>query len=146
VVKPAAGRQMIAHLIGGNFLSERQACQMIGMSRSAFRYQAIDRGDAVLRERLKQLAKQYPRYGYLMLHSLLKAESLVINKKRTYRVYSEERLQVRTKRPKKLIRPRVSMPVPMRTKVRWSMDFVSDQLANGWRFRVLNIVDDFTLS
>jgi putative transposase len=134
---------MIAHLIGGNFLSERQACQMIGMSRSAFRYQAIDRGDAVLRERLKQLAMQYPRYGYLMLHSLLKAESLFI-KKRTYLVYSEERLQVRTKRPKKLIRPRVSMPVPMQTKVRWSMDFVSDQLANGRRFCVLNIVDDFS--
>lgn len=143
-MKPAARRQVITHLIGGKFLSERQACRLIGMSRSAFRYQAMDRGDALLRERLKQLAMQYPRYGYLMLHSLLKTESLVINKKRTYRVYSEERLQVRTKRRKKLIRPRVSMPVPMRTNVRWSMDFVSDQLANGRRIRVLNIVDDFS--
>jgi putative transposase len=73
------------------------------MSRSAFRYQVIERGDAALRERLKQLAMQYPRYGYLMLHSLLKTESLVINKKRTYRVYREERLQVRTKHRKKLV-------------------------------------------
>jgi len=144
VVKPASRRHAITHLIDGNFVSERQACKLIGMSRSAFRYQAISPGDGALRERLKQLAMQYPRYGYLMLHSLLKTESLVINKKRTYRVYSEERLQVRTKRRKKLVRPRVSMPVPMQTNVRWSMDFVSDQLANGRRFRVLNIVDDFS--
>jgi putative transposase len=65
-------------------------------------------------------------------------------KQRTYRLYSEERLQVRTKCRKKLVRPRVAMPVPMRINVRWSMDFVSDQLANGRRFRVLNVVDDFS--
>jgi putative transposase len=75
---------------------------------------------------------------------MLKTESLVINKKRTYRVHREERLQVRTKHRKKLIRPRVSMPVPIRINLRWSMDFVSDQLANGRRFRELNIVDDFS--
>lgn len=138
-MKPALRRHAITHLIEGNFLSERQACKLIGMSRSAFRYQAIGHGDGALRDRLKQLAMQYPRYGYLMLHSLLKAEALVINRKRTYRIYSEEHLQVRTKRRKKLVRPRFAMPLPVRGNVRWSMDFVSDQLANGRRFRVLNI-------
>jgi len=68
----------------------------------------------------------------------------VINPKRTYRIYREEGLQVRTKRRKKLNRPRVPMPVPNKVNERWSMDFVSDQLANGRRFRVLNIVDDFS--
>ena len=64
--------------------------------------------------------------------------------KRTYRIYQEEELQVRTKTRKKLIRPRVPMLVPESINQHWSMDFVSDQLANGRRFRVLNIVDDFS--
>lgn len=65
------------------------------------------------------------------------------NKKRTYRIYSEEGLQVRTKKRKKLQRPRIVMEAPGRLNERWSMDFVSDQLCNGRRFRVLNVIDDF---
>lgn len=93
-------------------LSERAACRLAGVSRTAYRYQAIDRDDGALRIRLKQLASDYSRYGYLMLHGLLKSEGLVINKKRTYRLYTEESLQVRTKRRKKLQRPRLPMAVP----------------------------------
>jgi putative transposase len=77
-----------------------------------------------------------------MLHGLLKGEGLVVNKKRTYRLYTEQGLQVRTKKRKKLIRPRMPMVMPIEKDVRWSMDFVSDQLSNGRRFRVLNVVDD----
>jgi putative transposase len=102
------------------------------------------RKDEALRVRLKQLAEQYPRYGYPTLHDMLSLEGLVVNAKRTYRVYREEGLQVRTKRRKKLQRPRIPMLVPDSVNQRWSIDFVSDQLANGRRFRVLNIVDDFS--
>ena len=49
----------------------------------------------MLRERLKQLAAEYPRYGYELLHGMLKAEGLVVNEKKTYRIYREEKLQVR---------------------------------------------------
>ena len=66
------------------------------------------------------------------------------NRKRTYRLYTELGMQVRTKRRKKLVRTRVPMSVPMRPNECWSMDFVSDQLANGRRIRVLNIVDDYS--
>lgn len=79
-----------------------------------------------------------------MLHNLLKQEGLVVNKKRTYRIYTRLGLQVRTKTRKKLIRPRLIKAVPTATIQRWSMDFVSDQLANGRRFRVLNVVDDYS--
>ena len=79
-----------------------------------------------------------------MLHGLLKGEGLVVNKKRTYRLYTEQGLQVRTKKRKKLIRPRMPMVMPIDKDVRWSMDFVADQLSNGRRFRVLNVVDDHT--
>jgi putative transposase len=75
---------------------------------------------------------------------LLRIEGLGRNRKRTYRLYREEGLQVRTKRRKKLTRPRIPMIVPSQANERWSLDFVSDQLAYGQRLRVLNVVDDFT--
>ena len=68
----------------------------------------------------------------------------MINHKRTYRIYREEGLQVCTKRRKELNRPRVPMPVPDKLNERSSLGFISDQLANGRRFRALNVVDDFT--
>ena len=61
-----------------------------------------------------------------------------MNRTRTYRLYTEEKLQVRTKKRNKLIRPRQPMVMPITKDIRWSMDFVSDQLVNGRRFRVLN--------
>ena len=125
-------------------ISERRACRVLKLHRSVKRYQCHRRDDALLRERLKTLAQQYPRYGYLLLHALLRREGLVQNRKRTYRLYTELGLQVRTKRRKKLIRPRIPMSVPMAANERWSLDFVSDQLASGRRFRILNVVDDHT--
>jgi putative transposase len=79
-----------------------------------------------------------------MLHALLRNEGLVINRKRTYRVYTELGMQVRTKHRKKLVRPRIPMVIPTQVNERWSLDFVHDQLADGRRIRVLNIVDDFS--
>ena len=125
-------------------ISERHACRVLKVHRSVMRYSSHGQDDTALRERLKLLAAQYPRYGYLMLHALLKRERLVQNRKRTYRIYTELGLQVRTKRRKKLVRPRIPMMVPMKANERWSLDFVSDQLACGRRFRILNIVDDYT--
>ena len=66
-----------------------------------------------LRSRLKTLAATLSRYGYLLLHGLLKAEGLVVNRKHTYRLYREEGLQVRTKKRKKLDRPRLALEVPL---------------------------------
>lgn len=108
-------------------LSERAACRLAGIRRSSFRYKPEPRSDGELRSRLKELAAKQSAYGYLMLHSLLKSEGLVVNKKR-----------------KKLIRPRQPLELPASVNERWSMDFVSDQLAGGRRFRVLNVVDDYS--
>lgn len=135
---------MVARLSQCFGLSERTACKLVGLSRTAYRYQARPREESALRERLKTLAAEHSRYGYLMLHGLLKAEGLVTNKKRTWRLYTEEGLQVRTKKRKKLTRPRLPMAVPEAPNQRWSMEFVSDQLSDGRRFRVLNVVDDFS--
>lgn len=144
MVKPTGKKHVATHLIEQFQLSERSACRLAGISRTAFRYVLKSKTDDALRRRLKALATQYSRYGYLMLHGLLKGEGLVQNKKHTYRLYKEEGLQVRTKKRKKLQRPRMPLEVPSTVNQRWSMDFVADQLSNGRRFRVLNIVDDFT--
>ena len=144
MVKPAARKLVARHLIEVFKLSERVACRLAGVSRTAFRYQHRVKVDAPVRRRLKELASRYPRYGYLMLHGLLKGEGLVTNRKHTYRLYTEEALQVRTKKRKKLTRPSQPMEVPTAPNQRWSMDFVSDQLSNGRRFRVLNVVDDYS--
>jgi len=144
VVKPAGRKQAASHLIEQYQLSERSACMLAGISRTAYRYEAVPREDLDLRVRLRELASQHNALGYPMLHGMLKAEGLVVNPKRTYRVYKEEGLQLRTRRKKKLDRPRQPLAVPLGTDIRWSMDFVADQLSTGRRFRVLNVKDDYS--
>jgi putative transposase len=93
---------------------------------------------------IRSLAEAYRRYGSPTLHDMLKSQGWVINRKRTYRLYRDEGLQVRTKRRKKLYRPQVPMLVPSVANERWPIDFMSDQLACGQRFGVVNVVDDYT--
>ena len=107
MVSPTDKKPIVLHMISHHPVSERKACQLVGLSRTGYRYQASGKTDTPLRERMKMLAVTYPRYGYLLLHGLLKNERLVINKKRTYRIYTEEKLQVRTKKRKKLQRARI---------------------------------------
>jgi putative transposase len=143
VVKPGQRRRAVDHL-KSHHVSERRACRLVSFSRSAAWRPYKGRNDSDLRARLKELAERYPKYGYPTLHDMLVLEERVINRKRTYRIYREEGLQVRTKKRKKIVRARVPMLVPNGVNERWSMDFVSDQLANGRRLRVLNVVDDYS--
>jgi putative transposase len=86
-----------------------------------------------------------PRWAAPILHAVLKAEALVINHKRTERLYREEGLSLRLRRRRKLPAvARVPLSVPQGPNERWSMDFIHDQLATGRRFRCLTLVDDFT--
>lgn len=94
---------------------------------------------------MRELAEQRRRFGCPRLHVLLKREDLVQNHKRTERIYREEGLSLRLRKRKR--RPsvlRVKMPKAQRPGQRWSMDFVSDQLWQGRRFRALTIVDDYS--
>lgn len=145
MVTPSAKRAVVSHLQSRYAMSQRRACRLTKLSRKAAAYRPVERTeDEQLRTRLKALGEQYPRYGYLMLHALLRNEGLVVNRKRTYRLYCELGMQVRTKKRKRLIRPQVPMSVPVQSNERWSLDFVHDQLADGRRLRVLNIVDDYS--
>jgi putative transposase len=126
-------------------ISERRACQLIGMHRWTHRYPGRQRDEATLKERLRELAHRWPRFGYRRLHVLLRREGFAVNHKKVYRLYVAEDLKVRRRRKKIRSRVRTApLPVPSRPNERWSMDFMQDCLANGRRFRVLTIVDDFT--
>ena len=144
MVTPALRREAAGRLRQQHQLSERRACRLAGLCRSVYAYTPRLRDDAPLRRRMRELAAAHPRYGHPLLHDLLRAEGLVLNRKRSYRIYREEGLSLKRRKPGKIRRQRLSLPLPAGPGQRFSMDFVSDQLADGRRFRVLNVLDDFT--
>ncbi len=108
-------------------------------------YEQQPDNDEALRKRMKELAEQRKRFGCRRLHTLLKREKLVINKKRTERIYREEKLQIRVRRRKKLAaHARVKLPKADRPNQLWAMDFLQDALHDGRKFRALPIIDTFT--
>ena len=140
-----AKRTAMGMLKSRHGFSERRACRMVGLHRSTAQYQPAIKNDRAILDRLQVLAAENKRYGYLRLHALLRREGLVVNRKRTYRLYVQAGLQVRIKKRRKLPRrDRLARDVAIRPGQRWSIDFISDQLATCRRFRILNIIDDCT--
>jgi putative transposase len=126
-------------------LSERRRCRVLGISRSLLQYVPRPDRNAKLRARLKVLAEERRRFGSPRLHVLLRREGWVVNHKRVERLYRQEGLSLRRKRRRKQASHlRVVLPNPTRVNERWSMDFVTDSLTSGRRFRSLTIVDDLS--
>ena len=126
-------------------ISERHAARLVKLAIGTLRYQSRKVFDEVLRHRLRELAGTHVRYGYRRLTVLLRREGWHVNAKRIYRLYREEELIVRTKQRRKMARRRpVPSGVASRPNQCWSMDFVSDKLADGRSFRILTVVDQFT--
>jgi len=145
MVTPAAKREAVALLRHRLEVSERRACTMIGICRMTVRYRSSRPDDGLLRERMKALAHERRRFGYRRLHILLRREGYAVNHKRLFRLYREERLAVRRRGGRKrAMGTRAPIAIPLRPNDRWSLDFVSDQLLDGRRFRILVVVDDCT--
>jgi putative transposase len=109
------------------------------------RYRCRRPEDTAIRERLRELAAQRRRFGYRRLGWMLAREGHTINHKKLYRIYREQRLMVRRRRGRKrALGTRAPMTLPSRINQRWSLDFVSDTLSDGRRFRILCVVDDFS--
>jgi len=114
------------------------------MDVSSYRYRSRRADDGPLRERLRALAAVRRRFGYRRLAWLLDREGTKVNLKKVYRLYREEGLAVKRRRGRRrAIGTRAPIEVAQAMNQRWSLDFVSDQLANGRRFRLLNVLDDF---
>ena len=126
-------------------MSERRACSVVAADRKMVRYRSRRATDSALRTRLRELANERRRFGYRRLFILLRREGEPSGINRIYRLYREEGLAVkRRKHRRKAVGIRAPASFEPRPNARWSMDFIHDQMANGRRFRILNIVDDFT--
>ncbi len=126
-------------------MSERRACRTGGSDRTTVRYLSKRPDDGPLRERMVDLAHERRRFGYRRLHVIVKSGGLVVNRKKTQRIYCEEGLKVRRRGTRRrAIGTRAPIPVVNRPNARWSLDFVHDQFVCGRRFRILNVVDDVT--
>lgn len=127
-------------------VAERKACGVISISRSSFRYRSTMDEQVTLRMRINEIARLRVRYGYKRIHVLLKREGWAVDHKRVYRIYREEGLNLRAKRPKKRVSAAHWVKGQPSNSVNesWSMDFVIDSLFNGRRFRALTIVDNFS--
>lgn len=125
-------------------ISERQACRYLGISRRVFRYQSQKPGDDEIIRLLKDIAERKPRGGFKKMVDHLKNEGYGWNHKKIHRIYGELGLNIRVK-PKKRLPSRNPKPLqePEEANISWSLDFMSDSLENGRKFRTLNIIDDF---
>ena len=150
MVTPALGRELVSHLTSQYPVSQRRACRVIGTNRNTVRYGAQRQAvrvqlSAAIERRLVALAAIRPRFGYRRLEVLLRREGYVANHKRVYRLYQQGHLALRRKGRKRLAAfRRVPLGVPVRANQVWAMDFTQDTLADGRKFRTLNIVDVYT--
>lgn len=125
--------------------SQRRACGLVDIDPRASRYRSTRGDDVAIRTRLKELASQRRRFGYRRLHILLNREGVEINWKTLYRLYREEGLTVRKRGGRKrALGTRAPRADPQGPNQRWSLDFVSDVLVDGRRFRILCVLDDFS--
>lgn len=146
MVAAAQCRMVVGWAIQAYQLGERRACRALGVNRSSIRYRSRRPTREPLRQRLKELAAVRVSYGYKRLHILLRREGWRANHKLVYRLYGEEGLTLKRRRPKrrKSAVQREARPKLGAINERWAMDFIHDTLASGASIRILSIVDAFS--
>ena len=125
-------------------MSISQACRVVNIDRKTYRYQPKKNKDnQVITNLLKSLSAQYPTYGFQKLFNLIRLKNYPVNHKRVYRIYCDLSLNLKIK-PKKRLAPRTKMKLlqPEKLNQYWSLDFMSDALANGRRILTANVIDD----
>ena len=127
-------------------LSERRACRLVGLSRDSYRHPPVmDQVTQDLSSAIIDIAQARRRFGYRRIHDLLRPAFPKVNHKRVYRLYSAANLAVRKrKKAKRSANERVPLQIAQQVNEVWSMDFVSDSLANGRRIKCLTVADDFS--
>jgi transposase InsO family protein len=149
MVSPARRREAVQEAQTTREVSERRACQVIGQPRSTQRYAAKERdGERPLVQRMLELVRHHPRYGYRRVWALLRRDGFRVNVKRVYRLWRKEGLKVPQKQRKKrrlggsangCVRHRAEHMDHV-----WAYDFVSDQTTDGGTLKFLTIEDEYT--
>ena len=147
-MKPAQQRERVGFLRSTFGVGIRRACDLIEFNRTTY-YCKSKAGplNAVLRDRIKEIAAARVRYGYRRISVLLRREGFAVNDKRVYRLYAAQGLSLRAKMPhrRRAVTPRSLRFVPTAINQVWSMDFMHDRLADGRAFRLLTIVDIYSI-
>lgn len=142
MVKPADKRKIVQYLITKHKFSQCRACRLTNLHRKTYNYRTKKKNDDDLNNHIVDIANKRKRFGYRRIHLMLKKEGFTVNHKKVYRIYKEHNLSLRRKRTNKIKRSEInSMPTPMFTNDQWAMDFMSDSMFNGRKFRMLNIID-----
>jgi putative transposase len=144
MVSPAAKREAAAWLQTEFEVSQRRACRVLSLNLATCRYESRRGDGGIIRQRLCALAEERPKWGYRFLHNALRRAGFAVNHKRVCRLYRLEGLALRRKRRKRVMRVRRPLEPAARLNERWSMDFMSDQLADGRRLRTFNVIDNFS--
>ena len=125
-------------------LSERQACRTVNLHRCTYRYQARKTDDQEIIRELHQLVERQPRWGCRKMTDYLRNQGHRWNHKRVRRVYRDLAMNLYRKPKKRLAaRTALALEVPALSDQTWSLDFMSDSLANGRAIRTLNVIDDY---
>jgi len=130
----------------GEGLSERRACDLSGMRRKSYRYRVVRDDDSRMAGRIRELALEYPRYGYRRVWAMLVRAGELINRKRVYRLWREMKLALPKRRPR---RPRAKpfigiMPKAEKMNQIWTYDFVFDESVSGRKLKMLTLIDEYT--
>ena len=121
-----------------------RGCRVLDFSRTSYAYQPDTERDRAVREALLALADRHPRWGFRLMFDSLRRSCHPWNHKRVHRVYVALGLNLRRKAKRRLpTRNPEPLSVPERVNQSWSMDFMSDTLENGHRFRTFNVIDDY---
>lgn len=124
-------------------ISTVRACRIVGLSTSAAYYKSRKNDDEVI-AKLQTLAEKHPTRGFGAYYGRIRNEGLVWNHKRVKRVYDLLKLNLRRKHKRRLPnREKISLEQPDSINQKWSMDFMSDALTSGRKFRTFNLIDDF---
>ncbi|KLN62210.1 integrase [Kiloniella spongiae] len=145
MVTPEAKRKAVTHACCEHGVSQRRACDVLEVDRSSVRYQSKRSDNGDLRAAIRKAATERRRFGYRRIHIMLERDGVLVNHKKLRRIYGEENLQVKRRgRRKRALGTRRPIVLPKAPNQRWSLDFVSDALSDGRRFRMLTVVDDFS--
>jgi len=127
-------------------LSVRRACALLSVARSALGYESrVARRDAPVVAAMRELAAQYPRYGYRRIQVFLGRRGQVMSADRAHRIWRQAGLQVPRRRPRRRVAMSRPRPVPATAAGQvWAYDFVFDACANGQQLKCLTVIDEYT--